>query len=186
MTIRIIPADEAVALKAVPMGPLPPTVVRPEDLAALRQQARAEGVALAVAETAEMLRAAQEQREQVLAAAEAELAGLALALARRIVGRELSVNPDALSEMVCHAIGTLRGRRELVLRVHPAAYDALEGRRAEIEAAAGGVIRFLADPSRKPNGVSVDTESGTLDCDLDTQIDVLAQRMGVSVPASSA
>ena len=56
----------------------------------------------------------------------------------------------------------------------------------EIEAAAGGVIRFLADPSRKPNGVSVDTESGTLDCDLDTQIDVLAQRMGVSVPASSA
>lgn len=181
MTLRIVRAGDAALLDPKPLGPLR-VEVDSDDLAAICAQERQRGRALAVADAAALLREARAEREAAFELAERDLVTLALSLAGRIVGRELTVAPDTLADMVAHALTAVHGRHELTLRTHPQDLAVLGARRAQLEAAAGGAVRLLADPRRARYSVCVDTEAGTLECDLETQIEVLAERMGVAPP----
>ena len=181
MTFRIIRAEQAAELDPIPLGTVH-TNIDTDDLTVLYEGARRRGRAQGVADAALLVAAARSEREGAFEQAEAELASLALALAARIVGRALELEPATLADMVAHALTTVRGRHRLDIRVHPDDLKVLEARSAQLEAAAGGAVRFVADGRRARHSVCVDTEAGTLECDLATQIEVLAQRMGVDPP----
>ena len=102
-----------------------------------------------------------------------QVTSLAMMVARRVLGRELQFAPEAVVDMVKKTLGEkARQRREVTLRVHPD--DAVHLR--EHKAALTEVlsrskdIRIVEDDQVPPHGVIIETEAGTIDAQLETQL----------------
>ncbi|MBF5044873.1 MULTISPECIES: type III secretion system stator protein SctL [Myxococcaceae] len=140
-------------------------------LAEARAQGRQEGLAQV---TEERLRARAEAAA-LLARTEQDAVALALRIAARLLGRDVERSPELLVDLCASALAQLRGERAVVLRVHPDAAAELRQRRPELLArlAPGVDVTLKEDPSVQRVGCILETDSGTLDAQLDTQLQML-------------
>lgn len=99
--------------------------------------------------------------------AEGDVIKLSLAIARRVLRRELAVDPDALHGLVVAAFEKLQGQESCRVRVHPSQAAAIQGCLAKVS---GASIEVIPDPSREPGGVIFETRRGNLDASVDTQL----------------
>jgi len=100
--------------------------------------------------------------------AEADLVRLALEIARRVVRREIAVDPDALRGLVTAALEKLQGHDIARVQVHPSHAALLT---ACLEQAPGGnTVEVVADPSREPGAVIFETARGNLDASVGAQL----------------
>jgi flagellar assembly protein FliH len=100
--------------------------------------------------------------------AEGDLLRLAIAIARRILHRELSVDPDAISGLIKVAIEKLQAQEIHRVRVHPDLEAAV--RRALESLSAGRSVQVTADRGRLPGDVVFEIERGSLDASVETQL----------------
>lgn len=129
--------------------------------AAAQFQAAIEGLARSAVEIAAL-------RPRIHREAEADLVRLAVAVARRVLRRELTVDPEALLGLVKAALDKLDLRELNRIRVHPGAASPLE--RALRDAALPARIEVLADASLEPGAAIFETGRGTLDSSVETQL----------------
>lgn len=101
--------------------------------------------------------------------AEADVLKLALAIARRVIRRELAVDPDALAGLLVAALEKLQGHEILRARVHPSHVDLL--RRTLGPTAAGAAVEVTGDLSLEPGAAIFETERGNLDASVSTQLE---------------
>jgi flagellar biosynthesis/type III secretory pathway protein FliH len=140
-------------------------------LAEAREMGRREGLA----EVAGALARAAAERDRILAQVPREVAGLALAVARRILGREAQGAGTALA-LAEAAVAAARGRRLAVLRVNPADVDAVRAGEGQLAARLGGApIEVREDPSVAVGGAVVDTDAGRIDASIEAQLEVFAR-----------
>ena len=105
--------------------------------------------------------------------AEADTIQLALAIARRVLHRQLAIDPEALHGLVLAALEKLEGQEVARVRVHPAQAHMVQ---ASLEQCGGGAhVEILADPSREPGTVIFETSRGNLDGSIDTQMQEIAR-----------
>jgi flagellar assembly protein FliH len=100
--------------------------------------------------------------------AEADLVRLALAIARRILRRELTIDPDAIHGLVLGALEKLQGQEICRVRVHPAHAGLVSGCLRELAAAVP--VEVVPDGSREPGTVIFETERGNLDASIESQL----------------
>lgn len=108
-----------------------------------------------------------EERAHLVDGARAEIAQLAMAVARRVLERELASDPEAVSDLVARLLEEARGR-EAIVRVHPDDAPALGG--AGAVAASGGRVEVVADPGVGRGGAVIETPGGTWDARLETRL----------------
>jgi type III secretion protein L len=146
-----------------------------EEADRIRENAREEGRAEAYAEANALLVKARMEREKIIASAEPQLVGLGRRIAEKIIGRELEVNPDVIVDVVRQAIQTVRQQKEIIVRVNARDLEALEKRRGDLVAvlARAKDVTLRGDPAISPGGCVVESELGTIDAQLDTQLDVI-------------
>ena len=100
--------------------------------------------------------------------AELELVQLSLAIARRILHRELSTDPEAIHGLVHAALEKLQNREISRVRVSPAAADSV---RVCLErAGVAPAIQIFPDASLRPGDLIFETTLGELDVSVDTQL----------------
>lgn len=100
--------------------------------------------------------------------AEADVLRLALAIARRVLRREMAVDPDAMHGLILGALEKLQAQEISRVRVHPSHAAQL---RAWLQPLAGAqAIEVVADSAREPGGVIFETERGNLDASVDSQL----------------
>jgi flagellar assembly protein FliH len=99
--------------------------------------------------------------------AEADLVQLALSIARRILRRELSVDPDAIAALVKSAMEKMQSRELARVRVHPEQEGAL---RRSLEKLGAGSLEILADNSLRSGDLIFETRRGDLDASIETQL----------------
>lgn len=136
---------------------------------------RQEGLGRAAA----TLAGAAAERDRRLGGLAGEVAALALEVARKVLRRELALDPGAVEALAAAAIAEARDRREVVLRVSPDDAPALreaEGRLAALLARAPG-LSLREDPSLARGDVVVETEAGTLDARVEAQLAALARAL---------
>ncbi len=149
------------------------------EVAQARREGQAEGHRQAREEAAAELSAAQNQIAQTLSElagvkrklrndAECELIKLSLAIARRILHREISVDPEALHGLVHTALQKLQNREISRVRVYPAGADAVRSALERIGAAPA--IQVFPDPSLKKGDIVFETTFGDLDASVDSQL----------------
>lgn len=140
--------------------------------AAAREAGRREGFALA----ASTLAAAALERDRILAAVDREVAELAIDVARKVLGRHLETFPAAVVDLVARGLAGARGRREVLVRVHPE--DAAAVRAAEGDLAgrlARSPLGIREDPSVPRGGAVVETEGGRIDAGVEAQLEEIAR-----------
>lgn len=153
-----------------------------EEVLAVRERAAAEGREEGLATVTELLARAAHQRERLLARAEPELVELAFAVARRVLDGVAQRDRQVVVEVAARALEAVRQRKELTLRVHPDDAGAVrEGEPRLRERLAGEPwIAIVEDPSVGQGGVVVETEAGTVDARLATQLEALRHGMDES------
>lgn len=100
--------------------------------------------------------------------AEADTIKLALAIARRILRRDLAVDPEALHGLVLGALERLQSQEISRVRVHPAHAAAVAAQLGALGNGAG--IEVIADSSREPGSVVFETQRGNLDASVESQL----------------
>ncbi len=107
-------------------------------------------------------------RKRHLLEAEEDAVRLAVAVARRVLHRELSVDPESLLGVVKAAFERVDARDVHRVRLNPQDVPALEKRLA-----AGGLpprIEIVADPGLERGGVIVETNRGSIDASVSSQL----------------
>jgi flagellar assembly protein FliH len=107
-------------------------------------------------------------RSKVRAEAEQDVIRLAVAIARRILHRELTVDPDALLGVVMAALGRIDSREITHVRAHPGDVPAIQKHLAA--AGAPPRIELIGDPVLEPGSVVLETSRGNLDASVSTQL----------------
>jgi flagellar assembly protein FliH len=100
--------------------------------------------------------------------AEADTIQLALAIARRVLRRQLAIDPEALHGLVLGALEKLEGQEVSRVRVHPAQAALLTACLEQFPA--GPRVEVLPDASREPGTVVFETQRGNLDGSIDSQL----------------
>jgi flagellar assembly protein FliH len=107
-------------------------------------------------------------RGEIRRQAEADMLRLALEIARRVLRREMAVDPDALRGLVLAALEKLEGREISRVMVHPS-HAALVGELLR-KRGAGQPVEVIADASLEPGAAIFSTERGNLDASVDAQL----------------
>lgn len=112
-------------------------------------------------------------RAEVIQRAEADIVRLAIEIARRVLHRELTVDPNALEALTKAALNKLQWQEIHRVLVHP---DQEKVVRASLQQTGRGQgIEVVADPSQPPGGILFDVGRGALDASVGTQLDEIAR-----------
>jgi flagellar assembly protein FliH len=120
---------------------------------------------------ANLTRAASElsaMRRKLRRDAEEDCVKLAVAIARRVLRRELTMDPDALLGIVKAALTRLEGRELERLRIHPD--DAALVKRYLDEQGDRAPVHVFADPALERGTCIFETSRGDLDASVETQL----------------
>lgn len=148
------------------------------EVARARQEGQQQGVKQARDEAAGQTKANADKLAQTLADllrfkhrlradAEMELVNLSLAIARRVLHRELATDAHALQGVVHAALQRVQSREVWKVRVYPAAADAV---RAALEAVGRGSAQVIPDPALKDGDLLIETSMGEIDASIDSQL----------------
>ena len=144
--------------------------------------ARAAGVRDAEARAAATLALAAAARDRILADAETEVVDLAVAVARRVLARELAV-PDAVVALARAALAEARARRQVVLRVSAADAPGIRAAESPLAAILGrAALEVREDPSLARGDVVVETEAGRIDARVEAQLEIVVRAMAEARP----
>jgi flagellar assembly protein FliH len=100
--------------------------------------------------------------------AESDVVELAVAIARRILRRQLVVDPDALHGLVLAALEKLQGQEIARVRVH-SSHTALVTTRLK-EFSCSRTVEVVSDTACEPGTVVFETERGNLDASVESQL----------------
>ncbi|HEX3462911.1 MAG TPA: FliH/SctL family protein [Candidatus Elarobacter sp.] len=119
-----------------------------------------------------LLEMARAERHKMMEDAEPELVKLALGIAERVLHQQIALDRGVVVEMAKNAIARLIERDSVTVRVHPADLEAMRRHREELMAM-GDIrnLRVVEDQRVDRGGVVVDTDAGTIDARISTQLD---------------
>ena len=145
---------------------------------AIREGAEKAGLEAAWLELHDHLLAARERRDTALVEVEADVLRLSIKIAEKIIGHEIARDQSTLTAIVSTALRNARQHEMLTVRVNPADFSLLQTQREQLDPS--GRARFLdlvADPRVAHGGCLIESESGTIDAQLDTQLRVLERAL---------
>ncbi len=131
---------------------------------------------------AQTLRDLHGLKKKIRHEAEADVVKLSLAIARRILHRELTADPDSVQGLVYAGLQKLQNREISQLRVSPGAVGPV--RNALERVGAYPAITVTPDPRLPGGGIVFETALGELDASVETQLQEIergfADRLGIA------
>jgi flagellar assembly protein FliH len=131
---------------------------------------RADAMLRRVAQTLEDL---AQLRKTMIQQTERQMVQLALALARKVVIRELSLEPDLVAAMAHVALERLGETAPATIRLSPDDYAVVVSQRGDRWA--GAQVTVLPDPAVARGGCVVESDFGLVDAGVDAQFEELSR-----------
>jgi len=119
---------------------------------------------------AELATRARLDGDALLVQAESQVAGLALAIARRVVERELAVDPATILPMVRAALREMAEATAVRVRVHPDSLAVLAGRLEHD-------VELVGDPELQPGDCVVETHNSLVDGRVEAKLAQVAEAL---------
>jgi flagellar assembly protein FliH len=107
-------------------------------------------------------------RTRLRSEAEADLVKLSLAIAKRVLRREIATDPEALYGLILGALKKLEGQEVSRVRVHPAHAAAVTA--CLRESHRPGTVEVTPDPSCALGSIVFEAARGNLDAGVETQL----------------
>ncbi len=137
------------------------------------------------------MRRVTEERETLLAKAERDVLDLAIAVATRIVRREVEVDRDLVTRVIGDALRRASPLEEVVVRVNPTDYARIKSVPG-LETSLGEIRHLVLVEDRRvtTGGCLIETTSGAIDARVETQLEeierALVRAQGGSAVAADA
>ncbi len=114
--------------------------------------------------------------------AESDVVKLSLAIAKRILHRELNADPDSIQGVVYAGLQKLQNREITKVRICPSAFNSV---RAALEkAGVTPAVSIVPDPKLRNGDMIFETSLGELDASIETQLQEIergfADRLGIA------
>ncbi len=109
-----------------------------------------------------------EQRSRIRRESEVELVQLSLAIAKRILNRELTIDPTSIEGLLKAALDKAQAHEICRIRMHPDQDALVRSCLSRLMPARN--LEFVSDGSLRPWDVLFETRGGWLDASLDTQL----------------
>ena len=117
---------------------------------------------------------------------EPQLVELALAIAERVVERELTTKRDFVADVVRAALSAAGSKTVVRVRVHPDDHDLISAAWPSlIGSTTDSPVELVADPQIQPAGCVVDTTSGLIDAQPSTRLAVIREQLVAIIGGSS-
>jgi flagellar assembly protein FliH len=113
-------------------------------------------------------------RAQMIHQTEHQMVQLALAVARRIVHREISLDRDLLVAMARVALDRLGESAQVTVRLNPEDFEATAARAAQWT---GTNVTVVADSRVSHGGCRIESDLGVMDAGVDAQIQEIARAL---------
>lgn len=140
----------------------------------LRELAYEEGREKAVSEFSQAITDAYEKRERISFEIEQDLIKLSIKLAEKIIGREIQMEKATIADIVSTALRHVRQQERLIVRVNPNDFSQIEGFETKIvNSGRAQFLDFDPDPKVESGGCIIESEVGTVDARLQTQLKIL-------------
>ncbi|MHB8995945.1 MAG: FliH/SctL family protein [Armatimonadota bacterium] len=120
------------------------------------------------------------ERERLLDETRPELLQISLAVAREIIGHEISIDPGVIDGTLRKCLGELHFASRVVVRLHPDDLAYLR-RQPEGEKDQTGEIELMADTSIERGGCLIESDRGGVDATIETQLRLLGQHLRASL-----
>lgn len=120
-------------------------------------------------------------RTELIHKTERQVVELALAIAGRVLRREVSMDRELLIAMARIALERLGENTSATIRLNPDDY-AFIGAKAQV--GDSSLVRVVADPLVSTGGCLVQSDFGLIDAGIDAQLGEMAAALGVGVPVA--
>jgi flagellar assembly protein FliH len=132
----------------------------------------------------EYARMLQAERKEMLERYEQSAVKLAFTLAEKVIGQELETDPKAVAQIARNAIAQVTDAQQLTLRVNPQDAEYLKSMQADLMTllSSNAQLDIRGDQSVRRGGCLVESEQGTLDARIESQLATL--RIAVENSAS--
>ena len=179
-------ADECEPLEA----PVAPPVAAAPDLGSLEREAFAKGFAQGERSGAEASATRVEAmlhrlahtledlvrlRSEMIHKTEHQVVQLAIAVATRIVRREVAIDRELLVAMARVALDRLGDSASARIRLHPDDYTAIQ--RLGSRTSDSGAVQIVSDPHIHRGGCVVESDFGLIDVSIDAQVEELTRSL---------
>lgn len=150
-----------------------------EQVEAERERGYAEGQQAGLAEATELIAAATAEREHLLQEAEPEVVRMVFQIAEKILGEAIATG--GVTDVVKRAISEAIGER-VTVRVHPEDLEKIRSIEPELNERLQNIksLNIMADETIELGGCAVDTEVGTIDAQLSTQLAAIKKSLGLT------
>jgi flagellar biosynthesis/type III secretory pathway protein FliH len=155
---------------------------RQQGLASVDKQVRAqvdEQLKTILPALTQAVQAIQTARHEWRARWEQSVVELACGIAKQIIRREFSRQPEITLDLVREALELASGNDRIALRLNPQDHAHLGDRAAALasELAGLGPVEILADPAVTSGGCKVCTEFGVIDQQIESQLSRIAEEL---------
>ena len=135
---------------------------------AASKAAAMEEVRAVIERLAEAIAGFDEHRSRLYRQAEVDAVRLSIAIARRVLRRELTVDPGAIQGLVTAALEKLQSQEPCRVRMHP---DHVPAMRVAIDRLGmSAKAEILPDPTQEPGAAIFEMTRGNLDASMDSQL----------------
>jgi len=115
---------------------------------------------------------AAEQKEQIIAGSETAIVELVIDVAKKVIGEEINLNRQVVTRVAAAALEQVRPGDPLTIRVNPRDVETLMEYWNDALGENPGERHWqiVADRRVRPGGCIIDTETGQVDAQIDTQL----------------
>ena len=116
----------------------------------------------------------RELREQTLDKIETEILDLSLKIAKKIIGKEITQKPETILEIISTALQNTRNQEKITILVNPQNLEIIVSQSKKMNPI--GRIKyfdFVGDSRVETEGCIIESEIGTVDARLETQLRIL-------------
>jgi len=138
-----------------------------EGEAAGKAQAESE-VRIVLGRLSESIAEVDHFRTRLLRQSEADAVRLSIAIARRVLRREITLDPSAIEGLVRAALEKLQSQERCRVRMHPHYIPVLQSEVDRLGMSAK--VEIVADPAQEPGAAVFEMARGNLDASIDTQL----------------
>lgn len=151
-----------------------------EEVESKRLEGLAQGKEEGLAQATEHLIEIKKLREQLFSDNEREFIKLIFTIAEKVIRDEVSKNENAILEIIKQAIDAAMGQKVLI-HINPEDYERVKAHESELIAKVQGekTLILKSNEDVKLGGCIVESEIGTLDAQLDTQLTAIKHALGL-------
>lgn len=130
-------------------------------------------------ESAHILQDAYRIREQIIQEAEPFIVELSSSIAEKIIGKQLSLEPQMILDIITRTLSRRREQGEITLCVSPANLSFVQAAREELNATidSQAELVIIPDSTVKDSGCVIRSKFGSIDARIDTQLSEIKREL---------